>query len=308
MEIRQLRYFVRIADLGSFSRAAGALHVAQPALSQQMGQLERELGEQLFTRRSTGVELTQPGHVFYRHAQRVLKQLAQIAPAVKAGSANPVGTVAVGLPQSTAAQFAMPLLAAVRERLPGVALELYDEISGDLLRGVNAGRLDLAVLVSDGDAALLKAVPLLDETLYLVSAPALAPRGRSVAVKRLAQLPLTLPGPGQGVRDLVDAAVRAQGGAPSEPAIVANSMSIMRQAVLDGLAHSVLPWGAVANELAAGRLKAAPLSPALARRAWLCTAHDADPPPAALAVADLLNAIVREHVQSRRWPGTALPS
>jgi LysR family nitrogen assimilation transcriptional regulator len=307
MEIRQLRYFVRIADLGSFSRAAGALHVAQPALSQQMGQLERELGELLFTRRSSGVELTEPGKVFYRHAQRVLKQLAQIAPAVKAGSANPAGTVAVGFPQSTAAQFAMPLLAAVKERLPGVALELYDEISGDLLRGVNAGRLDLAVLVGDRDAALLKAAPLLVETLYLVSAPALAPRGRSIAVKRLAQLPLALPGPGQGVRDLVDEAVRAQGAVPREPEIVANSIAIMRRAVLDGVAHSVLPWGAVAPDIAAGTVRAVPFSPALSRRAWLCTAHDADPSPAALAVAGLLDEMVREHVQSRRWPGTALP-
>ena len=107
MEIRQLRYFVSIADLGSLSRASKALFIAQPALSQQMAQLEAELGQPLLVRLPGGVQMTDQGQVFYRHAQRILKQLNEIGSALGECANQPAGIVAVGLPQSTAAQYAM---------------------------------------------------------------------------------------------------------------------------------------------------------------------------------------------------------
>jgi LysR family nitrogen assimilation transcriptional regulator len=252
MEIRQLRYFVRIADLGSFSRAAQALHVAQPALSQQIAQLEQELGQPLLIRGPAGVKPTAQGDVFYRHAQQLLKQWSDVASAVATAAAHPAGTVRVGLPQSTAAHYAMPLLAAMRERYPAIEIEFFDEISGNLLRGLHSGRLDLAVLVSDEDAKLLDAVPLLDETLFLVSAAGHAPRGKSVTIERLAALPLALPGHEHGVRALVEGAVGARGLRLSNVAVLANSMSIMCEAIRQGMAHGVMPWAAVSVPVAAG--------------------------------------------------------
>lgn len=306
MEIRQFRYFIHIADLGSFSRAARALHIAQPALSQQIAQLEAELGQPLLLRLPGGVRLTTQGEVFYRHAQRLVKQLADVESAVTGAGANPHGTVAVGLPQSTASQYALPLLAAVRERFPGINIEFFDEISGNLKRELNSGRLDIAVLVSEEDAALFTSVALLDESLYLVSRADMALAGKSVSVKRLAALPLALPGLEHGVRALVERAVQAQGLRLDKLAVVANSMSIMRDAMHAGMAYCVMPWGAVAGEVASGTLAAKSICPALRRRVHVCTASDGSLSMAAQAVLAALLDTTRERVRSGQWPGVTL--
>ena len=306
MEIRQFKYFVKIADLGSFSRASRALHIAQPALSQQMAQLEAELGHALLLRDARGVRLTPPGEAFYRHAQRLLRQVDDTAAAVRHSADQPAGTVRVGLPLSTAAQYALPLLAAVRERHPGIAIEFFDEISGNLLHGLNSARLDMAVLVSDEDARLVPGVPLMDELLFMVSAADMAPARRSVSLRQLQGLPLALPGTGQGVRPILDQALAAQGLRLGPLAVCANSMSIMRHALYQGLAHAVMPWGAVADDVRAGRLVATRITPALSRRVHVCTAADAALSPAGQAVHDLLLDVTRRRVRARQWRGVKL--
>ncbi|MBI2770645.1 MAG: LysR family transcriptional regulator [Burkholderiales bacterium] len=306
MEIRQFRYFVRIADLGSFSRAAQALHIAQPALSQQVAQLEEELGQALLTRLPGGVKLTEAGSVFYRHAQRLLQQLAEVEGAVAHVAANPSGSVRVGLPQSTASHYALPLLAHLREHFPGIEVEFFDELSGHLLHGLNTGRLDIAVLVSDDDAALLNAVPLMDESLFLVSRAGMAPPGKSVSLKRLAALPLALPGQQHGVRAIIEHAVHSQGLRLANVTVLANSMSIMREAMLQGLAHCVMPWAAVDGGLARGELVAQPFTPALRRRVHVCTARDAQLSLAGQAVFESLLAQTRMRVKAGQWQGVVL--
>lgn len=308
MEIRQLRYFLKIAELGSFSRASQVLHIAQPALSQQIAQLEAELGHALLHRLRTGVQPTEQGLAFYSHAQRILKLIDDSGNVVGAPQGQLRGTVSVGLPQSTTAMYAMPLLQAVAQHHPGIELELFDEISGNLLRGVDSGRLDIAVMVNDPDAALLDAVPLLDEELFFVSGGANAPAARKDAmpVAQLAQLPLALPGMHHGVRGLVEDAVRAAGATLPRPAVVANSMSIMRRAVEEGGASSVMPWGAVCDGIRAGTIRALPLAPRLSRRVHVCCARGAQLSLAGQAVRDLLVRITRERVQSGEWQGVRL--
>jgi LysR family transcriptional regulator, nitrogen assimilation regulatory protein len=303
MEIRQLRYFVRIADLGSFSRAAESLHVAQPALSQQIAQLETELGQPLLVRSTTGVRPTEQGEVFYRHAQQLLKQWADVPAAVASAAASPTGTVRVGLPQSTASHCAMPLLAHVSASYPGVLLEFFDELSGNLLSGLVSGRLDIAIVVSDEDAALLAAVPLLDEALFLVSRAGFAPPGECVMQETLAKLPLALPGPGHGVRALVERAVHAYGLRLPRPAVVANSMSIMCEAIRAGLGHGVMPAAAMSAFVASGEFTLQPFAPTLQRRIHACTARDAAPSLAARAVHTCLIEVTRQRVRDGIWPG-----
>jgi LysR family transcriptional regulator, nitrogen assimilation regulatory protein len=306
VEIRQLRYFLKIAELGSLSRASQALHVAQPALSHQMAQLEAELGHALLHRRYNGVQVTEQGQAFYSQAQRILKDIDDLPNVVANSAAHLRGTVAVGLPQSTAVHFAMPLLAALAQRHPGVGLEFFDEISGNLLHGLNSGRVDIAVIVNDEAAKLTHATLLMEEDLFLVSADASALEN-PLPVDRLATLRLTLPSLHQGVRGVVEDAVRAAGAVLPVPAVVANSMSIMRRAIESEGLCGVMPWGAVCDEIRAGALHAIPMLPRLSRRVYVCSSRDAELSLAARAVRELLIELTRARVQSGDWQGVCLP-
>ena len=310
MELRQLRYFIQIADSGSLSKASGVLHIAQPALSQQMALLEGELGQRLLSRLHTGVQVTEQGAVFYQHAQRVLKQVQEIKGAVTATSDAPSGPVALGLPQSTAQQFAFALLPRLQRDYPAIKLEFFDELSGHLLQGLHSGRLDVSVVVNNHDATLLQSTPLLDEALYLVSHPRMAPkgkvRGKGITLKQLAKLPLAIPGKHHGVRSLVDTALAAQGLSLSGSILTVNSMGIMRRCMLDGLAHCVMPWGAVAPEIASGALVATIITPRIERRVYICTAKDTHVSLATQTVAKLLLEAARECVRTGQWQGNRL--
>jgi DNA-binding transcriptional LysR family regulator len=305
MEIRQLRYFMKIAELRSFSRASQILHIAQPALSHQIAHLEAELGHVLLHRRHNGVAVTEQGQAFYDQAQGILKEIDDLPNVLEKSASLLRGTVAVGLPQSTAAQYAMPLLAEVKQRYSGISLELFDEISGNLLRGVNGGRLDIAVIVSDQDAELVNAIPLMDEELFFITSID-NEVGKAFPVARLAKVPLTLPGMRHGVRALVEAAVRAHGAVLPRPAIVANSMSIMRGGIESGTVSGVMPWAAVCDEIRAGRMRAVPIEPRLSRRVHVCSSKDSDLSLTGRAVRDLLIEVTRRRVQSGDWLGVEL--
>lgn len=158
MELRQLRYFVAIVDHGSLSRAALVLHVAQPALTQQLRQLEEELGAQLLHRSAQGVVSTDAGKVFYDHAQAILKQVADARSAVTQ-SARPSGSVTMGLPHSISGALALPLLTAAREQYPDITLQLTEELTGNLAEQLKSGRVNLAVLFDDGQLTPFSTTP-----------------------------------------------------------------------------------------------------------------------------------------------------
>jgi len=307
MEIRQLRYFLKVAEIGSFSRASIALHIAQPALSHQVAQLEAELGVALLHRRHSGVVPTEQGQALIAHAQRILKAIDEVPAVVAAPGRKVSGTVAIGLPQSTALEYASHLLPVVAASFPSIQLEFFDEISGNLLRGLHAGRLDMAILVSDEDAQLAHSTPLMDEELFFVSA-GVAETLKAIPVAQLAIAELALPGQGHGVRALVEEAVRRAGASLPNPSTVANSMSIMKWAIKTRGVASIMPWAAVQAELREGSFTATPLTPRLSRRNYLCTPYGHHPSLAARSVHGLLEAMVRRRVCSGEWPGTQLPT
>lgn len=140
MELRQLRYFVAIVDHGSLSRAARVLHIAQPALTQQIRQLEDEMAAQLLHRSAQGVIATDAGKVFYEHALAILKQVQDAKQAVAQSTDKPSGTVALGIPQSVSNALALPLLNAVRSIYPEITLQLTEELTGNLITQLKSGR------------------------------------------------------------------------------------------------------------------------------------------------------------------------
>ncbi len=171
MELRQLRYFLKVADLGSISKAAGQLFIAQSAVSQQVAALEHSLHAKLFVRRTSGVVLTEAGRMLYRHAQTICRQVQSAEDDVTTASGSPTGTVSVGLPTAVLHTLGMPLLCAVLARHPGISLRVMDGVSALLQEFALNGRLDMAVLFLSESAKGLEVLPLLDEELHYVVSP-----------------------------------------------------------------------------------------------------------------------------------------
>lgn len=255
MNIRRLRYFVKIIDLGSLTGAAEVLHIAQPALSQQLSTLEEEFQQRLVMRTKQGVTPTAAGLVLYRHAQTILRQLDQACTEVKSAGQNLSGSVSIGLAPGTAASaLALPLLKAVRASHPDIVLYINENFGTTLSELIMNGRMDMAVLYGFNTVPGLEYMPLQGEQMYLVSpdknsGAAAEGQPAEIPLSEIYELDLLLPRSYNVVRKLVDAAfMRAQ----RAPRVVAEieSMSTLSAAVLAGVGSTILP-GSTASTLAA---------------------------------------------------------
>lgn len=208
MNLRRLKYFVKIVDVGSLTQAADLLHIAQPALSQQLATLEGEIGQQLLLRTKRGVTPTEAGKVLYRHAQSILRQCDQAVVDMNAASRGLSGSVSLGLaPGTLAATLALPLLRILRQRHPGIVPYLNENYGTTLSELIMTGRMDLAVLYGGRTAVHgLLFVPLMREPLYLVGPQSLPAPAETVPVASLVDYELYLPRPYNYVRKLVDEA------------------------------------------------------------------------------------------------------
>lgn len=305
MEFRQLRYFVAIVDHGSLSRAAGVLHVAQPALTQQLRQLEEELGAQLMHRSAQGVACTDAGKVFYEHAQAILKQVADARAAVVQSSTRPSGAVTLGLPHSISGALALPLLIATRERYPEITLQLTEEISGNLTEQLKSGRINLAVLFDDGQLNQFDTAPLVEEQMMYVcrAGSAHAPGPGAVTLSQALAGPLILPAQQQGVRPRIEQVAREKGLQLGE-IIEINSIAILKSALLADIGTTILPVAPVQPEVAAGALEAHALhEPAISRAVMLCASRNIPLTNAAGAIRALTIEVAHGLCESGSWPG-----
>jgi DNA-binding transcriptional LysR family regulator len=163
VELRQLRYFVAVAEAGSLTRAATRLHIAQQSLSQQIRTLEAQLGASLFERSSRGVELTDAGAVLLREARRVLAQAERAEDAVRRAARGEQGELRVGFLSTVANYFMPPVVRAFRERHRGVRLHTEDLTIAALVAGVRDGTLDAGLsrppLVDDLEAEVVLREP-----------------------------------------------------------------------------------------------------------------------------------------------------
>ena len=301
MELRQLRYFIAASEAGSLLKASTRLHVAQPALGQQIAALEDELGARLLDRSNRGVTLTEAGKVFLEHARIVLADAERARAAVRESAAVPSGDVALGLTTTVALAATMPILRACRAQLPQVRLKVVEAYSGFLHERLHSGRLDLALLYNDTAERGLSKYPLLDDQLVLVTG-ADRPVRASMPLNALSQRPLVLPGSEHALRQIIDDAC-----APLklELDIVAEieSLNSVKRAVEAGIGDTILPRGSVAEEVADGRLRITEIdSPRMSRRV-VCAVNTTRPGSiAASAVLQLIRDVIRERVDSGAWP------
>ena len=296
---------MQIVDLGSLSRAAGALHIAQSALSQHVAALESEMEAPLLERSSRGVRPTESGRLLYLHAQLMLQQAAEARAAVKAASAEPTGDVKMGLPLSLAFSLGLPILTAVQRAYPAIALQILEELSGTILEWVKNGRLAVGIAFDDGNLEGLHTWPMLEERLFLVTAPKSAyARRKLIPVRELAGIDFVLPTVGQGVRARVDKALVEAGLGPARVVAELNSHTVMKQAAAAGLGATILSWTSVEAEVGRGELAAVEIvRPAITRTAHVCVQAAAPPTRATVCVRDALMAAVCSAVQRPSWRG-----
>lgn len=307
MELRQLRYFVRLVELGSINRAAKDLEIVTSALSQQMSRLETELNTRLLQRSTTGVCVTQAGMAFYQHAQLTLRHAEEAVRAAQ--EARLSGKVAVGFASTTSAVLAMPFFEAMRERYPDVRLRLVDSLSTSLAMLVNGRQLDLAVIAQSVGGLRGNARPLVRERLYLIGA-ASTPymqdlHAGPLRVEQIAHIPLVLGS--QGLRDAVDAAF-AQ--AECEPRIVleVDGLQVLMNSVLAGVGATILP-GAATLRVPADSVICREISDLqVPRVSTLVSLPREELSPAAWAAHAVLCDTVERLVHEGRWPGAELHS
>ncbi|MCP2313462.1 LysR family transcriptional regulator [Kitasatospora paracochleata] len=240
MQLQQLRYFLAVAETGHFTRAAEATHVAQPSLSQQIRSLERELGAELFHRSRAGTVLTDAGQALLPLARRILADTESARQAVQETVQLRRGRVRFGAPPSLCTSLVPDVLRVFRARYAGVDLQLREGGSRDLRQGLEAGELDLALVIAPaaGEPAGLAVTALLHEELVLVSAGPL-PRRRA-RIEDLREQPLVMFREGYDLRETTLAACRAAGFEPRW-AVEGGEMDAVLASVRAGLGPAVLP-------------------------------------------------------------------
>jgi LysR family tcuABC transcriptional regulator len=314
LELRQLRYFVRVVELGSMGRAAIDLDLVQSALSQQISRLESELSTRLLQRTPRGVVPTDAGAAFFREAQLTLRHAAQAVRAAQ--QARLSGTVSVGLAPTTAAMLGLPLIQAMQARYPDVRLHMVESMSGHLAAMLNARELDLAVLFDarlqadpDGRGSRLWQVqPLLSEDLFLIAPRRNSrPRPASMRLADLGDEPLILPTGPHGLRSSLDAAF-ARAGVVPRVVLEVDSLSLVMAAIDAGLGVTLQPRAAVGRFPDADqRFSLVHIDdPQASRINLLCSLSEDELSPAALATRVVIRDTLQALVQGGHWPGTHL--
>lgn len=307
MELRQLRYFVRVVELGSMSRAAMDLDMVQSALSQQINRLESELSTRLLQRSSKGTVPTEAGLAFFHEAQLTLRHAEQAIHAAQ--QARLSGAVSIGLSPTIASVLGLPLMQALRQRYPEVRLHMVSALSGHLTSLLNARQLDLAILFDAQGARRWSVQPLLEEKLYLIQSKRrpVCPHTATTTMAQMGGVPLILPSGSHGLRNAIVTAF-AHAGLPLNMALEIDGLPLLMEAVMAGMGATVQPWSAVKlHHATQGEFLWSEIVDGQVRRpAMLCGLSEDELSPAALAARVVLRDCAEHLVTSGAWAGATL--
>ncbi|EAB4412025.1 tricarballylate utilization LysR family transcriptional regulator TcuR [Salmonella enterica] len=305
MELRQLRYFVRIIETGSMGSAAQDFDIGVSALSQQMSRLENELAIRLLQRTSRGVTPTNAGLAFYSQAQLALRHADDAILAAR--EARLSGHVSVGMAPSTASILGIPFIHAMQENYADVRLHVVESLSGNLERMINTRQIDLAVVFQKDKILRWSARPILEEQLFLIGSHALltALPDNPITPEQLAGIPLIMPSQGHGLRGRLDA-VCQEHALNVEIVAEIDGLALLMRAVRDGLGATLQP-GAAISHLDNDALRVIGVhNPVLSRPNFLVSLSDDELTPAGLAARVVLTKVMRQLVDAGEWPSATL--
>jgi LysR family nitrogen assimilation transcriptional regulator len=292
MDLKQLEYFVRVADLRSFTRASIDIDVAQPALSRQVRQLEVELRQNLLVRNGRGVTLTEAGGVFLEHARGILHQVERARESVSRMNGNFAGRVVVGLPPSLAKRLTVPLSRAFRQRLPNAILSITESLSAAMQGALMAGQLDIALIYNPLPSHEIDSVVILEEELFLVGPAREDARSNPLPLIDLAEVSMVIPTRPNAIRTIVDLALADINRRPCI-AMEIDGVAAILDLVADGFGHAVLPMNAVLTAPDPSAFIARKIvSPMLRSRLALATSSKRPVTPTQESVAELIRELV----------------
>jgi LysR family nitrogen assimilation transcriptional regulator len=310
LNLRQLETFVKVAELGSFSKAALILGIAQPALSRQVRLLETELHENLLLRTGRGVVLTEAGKRLYEHSIGVLHLLARAREDLVASRGEPTGHIVIGLPPSMGRLLTLPLVEAFKRDLPKARLAIVEGFSTHITEWIATGRVDIGLVHNPEVQPAIETTPILQEALCLVSRAGNgsgkrgarsrvrgASDGSPVKLADLARFPLAVPERSHAIRKLLETQA-ALSGVKLQIALEVSSVQSILDLVRAGYGHAVLWRSAVAAFGDRAAFDVRPLvEPVLT--STLCVAVSAHKPatPLMKQAQRLLHELVQRHAE-----------
>lgn len=303
MNLRHLRYFVHIVEVGSISQAATDLGIAQPALSKSIMALEHTFGARLLHRSSHGVTATEAGRRLYDHCQIVLGQLARALGEVAESGSVPAGLVNVGMPNSIANVLLVRLLRTAAETLPKVRLQVFQEPRLSLPDRILSGRIDFGLIVYPSSSAGLRQVPLLMEELVFVSHPQLKLDPGPISPNAIARMPLIMPTRENRLRVFVESLFLVHSLA-LDVRFEVDAIGHFVDCVEAGLGATILPSSSIVPMLATRRITVHSIADPAFRRTVSFASADARPMGIAVAQsAALLQHTIKDVVAASEWPG-----
>ena len=240
MELRQLRYFLAVAEHESFTRGAEKVAISQPSLSIQIAALEDELGAPLFDRLGRRVALTEAGRLFREHAQRVIRETELATQSVRDLTGAEKGRLVVGALSTINSYVIPPLVCRFKQRFPHVDLHVYAQPSSTIEEALLANRVDLGLCLLPITEVRLNAHRLFTETLVLVTPPGVRLTAKRIRMRDLAELPLVLLPNDYCLRKMIEAECAAAGVRPQVSVEMTSPEGIL-EAVKQGAGLTILP-------------------------------------------------------------------
>jgi LysR family nitrogen assimilation transcriptional regulator len=290
MELRSLHYFVRIAELGSITRASAHLQIAQPALTRHIQRLEDELDTPLFTRATRGVRLTEAGYKLLESAQRILRDVERAGDEIRAHAAHPSGKIVLGVTPTLCPVVVPELFARMRRHFPMIELKVVHAGTIRLEEFVVDGRADIGLLAEMSRSRLIISTRLAEEEMVLVTRPGARPPG-VVSFDELRRTPLIL---GDGLRAAMETLLTGND-VELNVETELNDHETIRLMVQQGVGASILPHSSVYRECARGLAEAHPISPnGVFRTLALGVAANRGTSPARQAVTEVVAQVLAE--------------
>lgn len=305
LKLRQLSYFMTLAEFGSISAAASALNMAQPSLSENIAKLERQLDVQLAIRGSRGVQLTDAGTLLVERGGAILKAVDDLVDEIRQLSGEPRGPISIGFPPSLSILLSVPLLETIHSEYRNIRLHVAEAMSGDILDWLENERIDIGCVYEITNSAPYTIEPLLTEELFLVTAPdnwddEFDENGiarTAITASRLQELPLVLTSPAHGARKLQERFARSTGFSYNVVASV-DSLPHIVEMVSRASAYSILSHGAVIRQVSEGTIGLVRIEePTIRRTAYMVRRRSRPVSRASAIVEETIFTVVREMVK-----------